>query len=94
MHSQAIVDDKIVYVSGCVGQLETGKLVSGGIKEQTQTALNNLKNILLASGSSLNNVLKVNVYLQDFDEYEDFEEVYSNGKCIFLLHKFYLEWYS
>lgn len=77
--SQATVADGIIYISGCVGQLKAGELLSDGIQVQTETALNNLRNILLASGSSFNDVLKITVYLQNFQDYETFDKIYRNG---------------
>lgn len=58
--------------------LETGQLVSGA-KGQAELALTHLKNILRASGSSLNNVVKTTVYLQDFNDFSTVNEVYRDG---------------
>lgn len=80
-NSQAVVADKTVYVSGCIGvSLETGKLVNGGAKEQAEAALAHLKNVLRASGSNLNNVVKTTVFLQDFNDFPTVNEVYKEGK--------------
>lgn len=69
--------------------METGQLVPGGAKEQTDVALNHLKNILRAAGSNLNNVLKTTVYIQDFNDFPVINEAYKNGyylkKNIFFL---------
>ena len=82
-YSQAVVADKTVYVSGCIGvSLETGKLVDGGAKEQAEAALNHLKNVLRASGSNLNNVVKTTVFLQDFTDFPTVNEVYKDGESI------------
>lgn len=71
--------DKTIYVSGCIGtNIETGQLI-GDAKEQTETALIHLKNILRASGSNLNNVLKTTVYIQDFNDFAIINEAYKNG---------------
>lgn len=72
--------DNIVYVAGHVAESETGRLVGGDIKEQTVTVINNLRNILIDAGSSINNVLKATVYLRNFNDYVAFEEVFRNGK--------------
>lgn len=77
--SQAVVAEKTVYVSGCLGtSLESGQLVSGA-KGQAELALTHLKNVLRASGSSLNNVVKTTVYLQDFNDFSTVNEVYRDG---------------
>lgn len=78
--SQAVVADKTVYVSGCLGtSLETGKLVGDGAREQAEAALGHLKNVLRASGSTLNNVVKTTVYLQDFNDFASVNEIYKEG---------------
>ncbi|XP_055322456.1 rutC family protein UK114 isoform X2 [Sitodiplosis mosellana] len=79
-YSQAVVADKTVYVSGCLGvSLETGKLVDGGAKEQAETALTHLKNVLRASGSNMNNVVKTTVFLQDFNDFPTVNQVYKEA---------------
>lgn len=81
LHSQAVVVERNVYVSGCLGiNLETGKLVDGGVKQQAETALTHLKNILRASGSTMNNVVKTTVFLQDFNDFPIVNEIYKEGK--------------
>lgn len=78
--SQAVVADKTIYASGCIGvSLETGQLVSDDAAKQTEAALNHLKNILRAAGSNLNNVLKTTVYIQDFNDFATINEAYKNG---------------
>lgn len=70
-------------MSGCVGvSLETGKLVAGGAKEQAEAALTHLKNVLRASGSNLNNVVKTTVFLQDFNDFPTVNEVYKEGNAL------------
>lgn len=64
--------------------LETGKLVAGGAKEQSESALTHLKNILRASGSNLNNVVKTTVYLQDFNDFAVVNEAYKEGELLIL----------
>jgi 2-iminobutanoate/2-iminopropanoate deaminase len=65
-----------VFTSGNVGyDPETGKLPDG-IAAQTAQALENLKTILEAAGSSLENVVKVNVYLSNVEDFEAMNTVY------------------
>ena len=54
-----------------------GKLVSEDIKEQTAKTFANLSAILEASGSALERVLKVNIYMVDKADYAGMNEVYS-----------------
>lgn len=80
LKSQATVANKTVYASGCIGiSIETGQLVHGGAKNQTEAALKHLENVLLAAGTNLNNVLKTTVYIQDFKDFPVVNEAYKNG---------------
>jgi 2-iminobutanoate/2-iminopropanoate deaminase len=77
-YSQAIKAGGFVFVSGQLG-LEPGAsaIVEGGITPQTEQVFANLRAILEASGSSLDNVVKTTVYLQDLDDFADMNEVYK-----------------
>ncbi len=76
--SQAIVAGGFVY---CSGQLPvdpaTGKVVPGGIEEQTRQVLKNLQAILEASGSSLDHVVKCTVLMTDLTEFAAMNKVYA-----------------
>jgi 2-iminobutanoate/2-iminopropanoate deaminase len=54
----------------------TGKAVMGSIEEQTRRTLQNLKDVLEHAGSSLDKVVKVNVFLSDLGEWERMNAVY------------------
>jgi len=56
---------------------ETGILVSGAIEEQTARSLENLKAILEAAGSGLDNVVKTTVFLTDIGDFAKMNEVYA-----------------
>ncbi len=77
-YSQAIKANGFVF---CSGQLpvdpETGKLVGGGIEEQTRQALLNLKAVLEASDSSLEKVLKTTVLLSEMEDFAKMNEIYG-----------------
>uniref|UniRef100_A0A6B2EGV4 Putative translation initiation inhibitor n=1 Tax=Phlebotomus kandelakii TaxID=1109342 RepID=A0A6B2EGV4_9DIPT len=77
-YSQAIVADRTVYVSGCLGMdKETLKLVPGGIGPETVQTLKNLESVLKAANSSIANVVKVTVFLGDIDDMPKFNEEYK-----------------
>lgn len=72
--------DRTVFVSGCLGlSMDTGKILPGGADAEAKLALTHLKNILLASGSRLENVVKTTVFLQNFDDYPGVNDVYKQG---------------
>ena len=66
-----------LYVSGSIG-IQDGQLVRGGIKSQTVQALDNIKAVLDAAGFGFANVVKVNVYLQDMNDFVAMNEIYAN----------------
>lgn len=76
-YSSAIVArGAFVFTSGHVGfDPETGE-PPAGIEAQTEQALENLKAVLEAAGSSLDQAVKVNVYLTNPDHFEAMNEVY------------------
>lgn len=77
-YSQAVAYNGLVYLSGQIPlDPETGQIVAGGIAEQTERVLENLKAVLAASGSSLSGVLKTTVYLKDMAEFPVMNEVYG-----------------
>ncbi|MCX8188759.1 MAG: RidA family protein [Nitrososphaeria archaeon] len=77
-YSQAIKAGNFLFISG-QGPIDpkTGKKIVGDIKEQTRQVLENIKNILEAAGLTLENVVKVNVYLKDMNDFPKMNEVYK-----------------
>jgi 2-iminobutanoate/2-iminopropanoate deaminase len=77
-YSPVVAFRDLVFVSG-QGPLnpETKTLISGTVQEEARQTLENIRNILEDIGSSLKNVLKVNVYLGDMDDFFAFNEVYA-----------------
>jgi len=77
-YSQAIVHGGLVYCSGQIAiDPATGQLVEGGITQQTTRVLENLKAVLEAAGSSLDQVLKTTVFLRDMSEFAAMNAVYG-----------------
>lgn len=77
-YSQAVVYHGIAYLSGQIPlDPATGQIVEGGIAVQTERALENLKALLEACGSSLGQVLKTTVFLKDMGEFPKMNEVYA-----------------
>ena len=67
-----------MFVSGQIPiDPETGEFVAGGIAEQTTQVLKNLKAVLEAAGSSLDQVVKTTVFLADMKEFSGMNEVYA-----------------
>ncbi|HEU4870710.1 MAG TPA: RidA family protein [Pyrinomonadaceae bacterium] len=77
-YSQAIKAGGFVFCSGQIPtNPQTGEFVAGGIAEQTEQVLKNLKAVLEASGSSLDQVVKTTVFLADMKEFSGMNEVYA-----------------
>ena len=68
----------LVFTAGQVGlDPATGNLVPGGIEAETQQVLKNLKNVLGAAGSSLDNVVKTTVFLADMGDFAVMNRIYA-----------------
>lgn len=76
--SQAIKAQGVhLYVSGSIG-MQDGQIVKGGIKAQAVQALDNIKAVLDAAGYGFADVVKVNVYLHNMNDFVAMNEVYAN----------------
>ena len=77
-YSQAVKTDSMVYVSGQLAfDPATGNLVTDDIKTETRQAMNNLKIILEAAGSSLEKVVKTTLFIKNMDDFPLVNEVYG-----------------
>ena len=77
-YSQAVKVGNLVFVSGQIPIIpSTGEIIQGDIKLQTKQVLENLKNILEAAGSSLDNVVKTTVFMSDLNDYVAINDVYK-----------------
>ncbi|KAK0208243.1 Endoribonuclease L-PSP [Desarmillaria ectypa] len=74
-HATKVSGLGLIFLSGTTPIDKTGSLVPGGIQEHT--CLTNLGNVLTASGSSWEKVIKVNVYLKDMDNFAAMNEIYE-----------------
>ena len=76
-YSQAIVVNGFIFCSGQIGtDPKTGNLADR-IENQIKQVLNNLKAVLKASGSDLNQVVKTTVYLKNMADYAVFNQIYG-----------------
>lgn len=69
--SQGIRFSNLLFISGQAGAGEDGKIVDGGFLAQGQQAFANLRRVLEAGGSSLNDVAKVTIFVTDMGHFED-----------------------
>lgn len=77
-YSQATRAGQFIFCAGQGGtDPATGKLVEGGIREQTRQTIHNLQTILAAARSDLSHVVMVTVLLHDWKYFEGMNEVFE-----------------
>lgn len=77
-YSQAIEVNGLIFTSGQLPIIpESGELINDDIKKATARSLENIKEILQEAGSSLDKVVKVNIFLKDMNDFSSVNEVYS-----------------
>ena len=78
-YSQAVKVGNIVYLAGACGDdPKTDQIVGDGdIKIEAKYALENIKAAVEAAGGTMENIVKMNVFVKDIKMMKDFNEVYS-----------------
>lgn len=77
-YSQGIVSNGFVYSSGQLPLVpETGELISDDVKKATRQSLENVKAIVEAGGSSVEKIVKVNIFLDDVNDFAEVNEAYA-----------------
>jgi len=77
-YSQAVKAGHFIYSSGQLGlDPVSGALVTGGVEAETRQALLNLKAVLEAGGSGLDQVIKTTVFLRDMNDFSRMNAVYA-----------------
>jgi 2-iminobutanoate/2-iminopropanoate deaminase len=77
-YSAAVKAGAYVFTAGQLGiEPASGEFVNGGIAGQTRKALENLAAVLDAAGSSLENVVKTTVFLDDMNDFAAMNAVYG-----------------
>jgi len=76
--SQGVIDDGQVFVSG-QGPIDpdSGEIVGDDIREETHQTIQNIGAVLEAAGSSLDDVVKAQVFVRDMDNYDEINDVYA-----------------
>jgi 2-iminobutanoate/2-iminopropanoate deaminase len=78
-YAQGVRVGNLIFTAG-QGGLDpvTGQVIPGGIKEQTERTIANLKAVLEAGGSSLGQVVKATVFLKDMNDFAAMNAVYAS----------------
>jgi 2-iminobutanoate/2-iminopropanoate deaminase len=78
-YSQAVEANGILFISGQVPiDPTTGKVIEGGIKEQTEQVMKNISAILKEAGYTFSDVVKSTCLLNDMDNFAAMNEVYGS----------------
>ncbi len=77
-YSQAVKANGMVFVAGQLPlDPKTGLLVTGGIEQQTERVMENVKAILAASGLTMRSVVMSSCFLTNMDDFAKFNAVYA-----------------
>ena len=75
--SPAVRVGNLLFLAGQIGTDTAGRLVAGGIQAEARQALNNIKDVLQKSGSSIDRVAKCTVFMADMKEWPAMNEIYA-----------------
>jgi len=76
-YSQALKHGNMIVTSGYLGTHPDGSgVVSGGFEAEVRQALDNIKYVLEQAGSSMADVIRINVSLTDINRFADMDEIY------------------
>ena len=78
IYSQAVRVDKTVYLSGQIGLDPNTMQMAEGIEAQIHRVFQNLRAVAGAADSSLNDVVKLNIYLTDMDSFSKVNEIMTS----------------
>jgi 2-iminobutanoate/2-iminopropanoate deaminase len=77
-YSHAIEAGGMLYLSGQIPlDPQTGAIIQGGITEQTEQVLRNIKSLLAAASSDISQVVKTTCFLTDMNDFAAFNKVYA-----------------
>ena len=77
-YSQAIDTGEFIFTSGQIPlSKDTGTIVGDNISDQTKQVCENLKAVVEAAGTTLDNTVKTTCFLQDIADFAEFNKIYS-----------------
>lgn len=75
--SEAVLAGGFLFLSGLVGFGPDGRIVPGGIAAETRAIFTEVSRLLTLAGATLDDVVKVSVYLADASDFDSFNSVYG-----------------
>jgi 2-iminobutanoate/2-iminopropanoate deaminase len=76
IYSQGIIADNFIYVAGQIHNKPDGTMVDGTLEEKLEQIMQNISAILKATGATLDNIVKVVIYVTDMGQMSKLNEVY------------------
>jgi 2-iminobutanoate/2-iminopropanoate deaminase len=76
-YSQAIKVGPMLFVSGQIPLDAAGNKVGGGVSHETEVCLQNLRAVLAAAGASMEQVVKVTVFMTDLGDFKFMNQAYE-----------------
>ncbi|AGL19546.1 RidA family protein [Actinoplanes sp. N902-109] len=76
-YSHAVVAGDTIYLAGAVPKLPDGTRVTGSFAEQAHATFRNLAAVAEAAGASLDQAVRVGVYLRDWADFAELNEIYQ-----------------
>ena len=77
-YSQAVVHEGVLYASGQIGLLpQSGEMAGDSVEAQTRQVLRNLTAVLQQAGADVADILKVNIFLTDMNDFATVNAIYS-----------------
>ena len=76
-YSQAIISGNTVYCSGQIPINPNTGDIPQGVSAQAHQVFENIKNLLNASGTSIDNVIKTSVFIKDMNDFAEINAIYA-----------------
>ena len=77
-YSQAIVIGDMLYTSGQIPVDPATGIIPEGVEAQANQAFTNLKNLIAASGASIENTVKTTVFIKNMEDFAAINEIYAS----------------
>ena len=76
-YSPVVLAGDLVFTAGQVASDPSGTIVDGGIAEQTEQVMRNLRACLAAAGCTMDDIVKTTVFLADLADFDAFNTIYA-----------------
>jgi 2-iminobutanoate/2-iminopropanoate deaminase len=78
-YSQAVVAGGFVFCSGQIGLTASGEMVQGGVEAEVRQSLTNLRAVLAAAGSSLEQVVQATLFVAHMEDFSKVNAIYAES---------------